>query len=167
MEKIELHFSWSSVATLGLIFWGLSTVFCSTPVRVTELPDNLNTAQVLKVEARGRPSNYHFAVTIDSPDIGCEQYANWWEVISEDGELLYRRILAHSHVDEQPFTRNGGSIPLQPNQIAIVRVHMHPTGYSTKAQIGTVEAGFYPITLDPDFAMQVAQQQPLPTGCAY
>lgn len=157
----------SSTATLGIIFFGLLTIFFPHSLQAAELPTNSTNAQVLRVEAREKPGSYNFAVTISSPDTGCEQYANWWEVLSEDGKLLYRRILVHSHVDEQPFTRSGGSIPLQPNQVAIVRVHMHPTGYSTQAQNGTVENGFNPITLDKEFALELARQEPLPKGCAF
>ncbi len=167
MEKIELNFGWSSLTTVGVIVLGLLTIFCPNPLQAAELPDNENTAQVLEVEAKGKPGAYNFAVTISSPDTGCDLYANWWEVINEEGELLYRRILAHSHVDEQPFTRSGGSIPLEANQVAIVRVHMHPTGYSTQVQKGTVKNGFKAVTLEPEFALELAQQEPLPTGCAF
>jgi len=71
-------------------------------------------ADVLSVEVTGSPNAYQFSVKIASPDTGCEQYADWWEVLSEDGQLLYRRILLHSHVNEQPFVRSGGpvNIPL-------------------------------------------------------
>lgn len=167
MEKIELNFGWLSVATFGLMFYGLLTVILPNPLQAAELPDNANTAKILQVEARGEPSAYNFSVTISSPDTGCDRYANWWEVIDEEGNLLYRRILAHSHVDEQPFTRSGGTIALQPNQIGIVRVHMHPTGYSTQAQKGTVTDGFETVTLEPEFALDLAQQEPLPQGCAF
>ena len=167
MEKIELSFGWSSIVTLGVISLGCLTALFPSPVKAAELPDNSIKAQVLKVEARGKPGTYTFAVTISSPDTGCEQYANWWEVLSEDGKLLYRRILAHSHVDEQPFTRSGGSIPLQPDRVAVVRVHMHPTGYSIQAQRGTVSNGFKAITLDKEFALEVAQQEPLLKSCAF
>lgn len=167
MEKIELNFGWSSLATFGLIFFGLLTIFFPNPLQAAELPDDSNTAKILKVETRGKPSTYNFSVTISSPDTGCDRYANWWEVINEQGELLYRRILAHSHVNEQPFTRSGGPIALQPNQIVIVRVHMHPTGYSNQAQKGTVNDGFEEVVLEPEFALELAQQEPLPTGCVF
>ena len=126
-----------------------------------------NTARVLKVEATGQSNNYTFAVTVSSPDTGCDRYADWWEVITPEGELLYRRVLLHSHVKEQPFRRTGGTVKIQPQQEVIVRVHMNPDGYSSMAQQGTVESGFSAIALSEDFATQLAFVEPLPKNCAF
>ncbi|MEL6911850.1 MAG: hypothetical protein AAFO85_16860, partial [Cyanobacteria bacterium J06598_4] len=107
----------------------------------------VDTAKVVAVEATGTGNNYTFAVTISSPDTGCDRYANWWEVVTPEGELLYRRVLLHSHADEQPFTRNGGTVAVLPEQPIIVRVHMSDGGYSAIAQQGTVAAGFSEVQL--------------------
>jgi hypothetical protein len=132
-----------------------------------QLVARANTAKVLKVSATGEPNNYTFAVTVSSPDTGCARYADWWEVITPEGELLYRRVLLHSHVDEQPFTRRGGTVAIQPQQEVIVRVHMSPDGYSPIANQGTVEDGFSEVTLATDFATSLATVEPLPTDCAF
>ena len=123
-------------------------------------------AQVTKVEATGEPNNYTFAVTIDSPDTGCNSYADWWEVITLQGELIYRRVLLHSHVDEQPFTRTGGAVAIQPEEEVIVRVHMSRSGYSRQGQQGTVESGFITVTLPQDLA-NLESVEPLPENCAF
>jgi hypothetical protein len=68
-------------------------------------------ADVVDVSVSGDVGSYIFAVTIASPDSGCAQYADWWEVLGADGSLLYRRVLLHSHVTEQPFVRTGGPVP--------------------------------------------------------
>jgi len=115
----------------------------------------------------GEPGDYTFAVTIESPDTGCEQYANWWEVITPEGDLIYRRILAHSHVDEQPFERSGGPVEVQPDQSVIVRAHMEPYGYDSQALQGTVEGGFEAVTLSPQFATDLATAEPQPQGCNF
>ena len=54
-------------------------------------------ANVIAVDAKGSNGNYNFYVTLSSDETGCEQYANWWEILDENGSLLYRRILIHSH----------------------------------------------------------------------
>ena len=90
-------------------------------------------ADVIAVQASGSPGAYQFNVGIRSPDKGCAQYADWWEVVSTDGKLLYRRVLLHSHVDEQPFTRSGGPVPIQPDTVVWVRAHMNTGGYGGAA----------------------------------
>ena len=87
-------------------------------------------AEVTKVDIIGTANDYSFTVTVNSPDTGCDNYADWWEVVTTEGELLYRRVLLHSHVDEQPFTRSGGTVAIPPQQEVIVRVHMSADGYS-------------------------------------
>lgn len=123
--------------------------------------------KVIDIEATGTENNYTFAVTISSPDTGCDRYADWWEVITPEGELLYRRVLLHSHVDEQPFTRTGGTVAISAEQPVIVRVHMSDEGYSQIAQQGSIEAGFTEVLLPADFAASLANIEPLPSNCAY
>ena len=38
-------------------------------------------AAVTAVTATGAPGTYTFSVTVESPDTGCAQYADWWEVL--------------------------------------------------------------------------------------
>lgn len=121
-------------------------------------------ADIVSVEVS---SSFVFSVGIQSPDTGCDQYANWWEVVTPDGTLLYRRILAHSHITEQPFVRSGGPVEeIDENTEVYIRAHMHPTGYGGAAYKGTVSSGFTPFALDEDFAEELASSDPLPTGCA-
>ncbi|MEL6940347.1 MAG: hypothetical protein AAFO84_14255, partial [Cyanobacteria bacterium J06598_1] len=77
------------------------------------------------------------------------------------------RILAHSHVDEQPFTRSGGPVNVESDQVVIVRSHMHPTGYHTQAMKGSFSTGFESTVLPADFASQLTSVQPLPAGCTF
>jgi|GEM_PF-1624244 len=124
-------------------------------------------ADVIAVQAGGQPGAYQFSVGIRSPDKGCAQYADWWEVVSTDGKLLYRRVLLHSHVDEQPFTRSGGPVPIQADTVVWVRAHMNTSGYSGVALKGSVKTGFKPAVPDAGFAAGLAKQAPLPEGCDF
>ena len=132
-----------------------------------EMASNQEPARIVSITTSGDENNYTFNVGIASPDTGCAQYADWWEVITEDGALLYRRILAHSHVNEQPFVRSGGTIAIASNDTVIIRAHMNNSGYATAAFIGSVEDGFVPTTLGEEFAQNLATTAPLPTGCAF
>jgi hypothetical protein len=124
-------------------------------------------AEVLEVKVSGEAGMYSFSVTISSPDEGCNQYADWWEVISQDGELFYRRILLHSHVNEQPFTRSGGPVAIEADTIVLVRAHMHPGGYGSLAMQGSLEGGFEQVELSDDFAADLGETPPLPEGCNF
>lgn len=124
-------------------------------------------ADVLSVAPNGESGAYQFAVSIQSPDTGCEQYANWWEVVSEDGALIHRRILFHSHVNEQPFQRSSGPVAIAADQVVIVRAHMHPIGYGGQVLKGSVTQGFLSVESDDDFALDLAQKEPLPTDCTF
>ena len=127
-------------------------------------------AIVQDVKVSGNENAYSFAVTLKSPDSGCKQYANWWEVISVDGKtLIYRRILAHSHVDEQPFTRSGGGVTIAANTEVIIRGHMYPSGYGEGkiAMKGSVANGFITVDVAIDFGAKLEDVVPQPNGCAF
>lgn len=47
-----------------------------------------------------------FSVTLTHPDTGWDHYADGWRVEDADGTVLGLRVLAHPHVNEQPFTRS-------------------------------------------------------------
>ena len=159
--------NWVLALALNLIWSGVFSTNDFSVVSIKTVLAMNDIARVSNITVTGEPNNYIFAVTVSSPDTGCDRYADWWEVITPEGELLYRRVLLHSHVDEQPFTRTGGTVAIQPQQEVIVRVHINSDGYSTVAQKGTVESGFNEITLPTDFATQLASVEPLPTNCAY
>jgi hypothetical protein len=137
----------------------------STPPMEDTLP--ASQAEVLSIKVSGETGAYNFLVTVSSPDTGCDQYADWWEVISQDGELLYRRILLHSHVNEQPFTRSGGPVPIESDTIVLVRAHMHPGGYGSLAMKGSLDQGFEQVELSDDFAADLAERLPLPEDCDF
>ncbi len=154
------------LAALGLLLFA----HCSPDNQEGDKPASTDKlAVVLSVSATGSDRNYTFEVELKSPDTGCDQYANWWEVLTEDGQLLYRRILAHSHVNEQPFKRSGGSANALADQVLIIRGHMHPGGYGSGkiAMKGSVKTGFKVYDMPEGFAADMEKQSPQPTGCAF
>lgn len=124
-------------------------------------------ADIQKVTVSGAENSYRFSVTIASPDTGCDQYADWWEIVSESGDLIYRRVLLHSHVNEQPFTRSGGTVKIKQDQVIWVRAHMNNSGYGGVAMKGSVEDGFEATAFPSDFAEGLDQVAPLPNGCNF
>ena len=125
------------------------------------------TADVTAVAVAGGVGAYTFSVTVSSPDTGCETYADWWEVLDEEGALLYRRVLLHSHVNEQPFTRSGGSVDIAADQTVWVRAHMHPQGYGGVAFRGSVDGGFAASVPPSGLGDGAETLGPLPEGCAF
>lgn len=141
---------------------------CQAPVPPIDVHVHTATrADVVSVETAGEPGAYTFAVGISSPDTGCGQYADWWEMVSADGELLYRRVLTHSHVEEQPFVRSGGPVEIPADRVVWVRAHMHPGGYGGKTWRGAVASGFEQAEPVEGFAAGLAREAPLPAGCRF
>lgn len=125
-------------------------------------------ADVLRVEdVTGEPGAYTFAVTVASTETGCDRYADWWEVVREDGTLAHRRVLAHAHTTEQPFTRTGGPVPVAADERIWIRAHLHPAGYTGQALVGSVAGGFAPADPPAGFGAALATTSPLPDGCAF
>lgn len=124
-------------------------------------------ADVLAVSASGRPGAYSFSVQIKSPDTGCAQYADWWEVLDTRGKLLYRRILFHSHAGEQPFERDGGPVPIQADTTVWVRAHLHPGGYGGVVFAGSPKGGFKALRTPVEIPAAVERQAPQPDNCAF
>lgn len=135
-------------------------------------------ANVTAVAVSGTEGAYNFSVTVESADIDCSQFADWWEVLSEAGELRYRRILTHSHTDEngttdpnQPgnsFTRDGGPVAIASDATVLVRAHMNSGGYRGRVMRGSAADGFAEATdVPPDFAPEVESLEPQPGGCQF
>ena len=153
-----------------LISWLMFITACQPTETEEKLNDNISSYAVVEnVSSSGKEGNYTFSVTLKSPDKGCQQYADWWEVLSENGDLKYRRILAHSHVNEQPFTRGGGTVNISANEMVIIRGHMNTIGYGDGevAMKGSVISGFQRFTISKDFAADIEKESPQPNGCAF
>jgi hypothetical protein len=106
----------------------LATVI-PTAVSQTQTPANADVVYVKAVETA--VSTWTFAVSVDHPDTGWEDYADGWDVLLPDGTVLkptadspFTRLLAHPHVGERPFTRSQSRIAI-PADVTTVTVRAH------------------------------------------
>jgi len=85
------------------------------------LVGHTNEAAITAVDIKPLGDNeYRISVTIEHADTGWDHYANGWEVFDEAGNSLGVRVLAHPHVNEQPFTR---SLQLQiPKEVKTITI---------------------------------------------
>jgi len=91
-------------------------------------------ADVVGVKAiQGKDETWSFSVTVMHDDQGWDHYADRWEVLGSDGEVLGVRVLLHPHVGEQPFTRgmDGVEIPEKVQKV-LVRARDSVHGYGGK-----------------------------------
>ena len=98
----------------------------------TSSEESAANADVLFVRAAlGSDGRWTFHVTVEHPDTGWEDYADGWDVLTPDGEVLrpnrdypFTRQLLHPHENEQPFTRSQSDIVI-PEGVTQVRVRAH------------------------------------------
>ncbi len=99
-------------------YWILLSVLITVGLKAGE-------ADVLSANAVcDSPEYCSFAVTVRHADTGWTHYADAWEVLTPEGELLATRVLAHPHVNEQPFTRSLPNVPVPAElEVVIIRAH--------------------------------------------
>ncbi|MDX2481807.1 MAG: hypothetical protein QNK24_15905 [Desulfuromusa sp.] len=108
------------------VFIFLSALVCPTLLFAGE-------ADVIKVEVDKSGSTYNFNVTVIHSDEGWQHYANKWDVVSPEGQVLGTRVLYHPHVNEQPFTRSLSGVVINAEiSSVIVRAHDLVHGYGGK-----------------------------------
>ena len=99
----------------------LPFILFSTPV----LADDAVVQQITNSGAR-------FSVTLTHADTGWDDYADGWRVELADGTVLGTRVLAHPHVDEQPFTRSSSiSVPNGVSEV-FIRASTTTGGWSSR-----------------------------------
>jgi len=70
------------------------------------------------------PPRCRFDVTIRHTDEGWHHYADRFEVLAPDGDVIATRTLRHPHVREQPFTRTLKDVEIPPG-LTMVRLRAH------------------------------------------
>lgn len=78
-------------------------------------------ARATRTAANDDVETWRFDVTVRHADEGWDHYADAYEILSLEGEVLGVRALAHPHVNEQPFTRSvsGVEIPAGTERVQI------------------------------------------------
>jgi hypothetical protein len=123
----------------------------STPVEET-MNDGSGNADVEFVRAvLSAGGSWTFHVTVRHPDTGWEDYADGWDVVDPEGNVLktnpddpYTRLLLHPHENEQPFTRSQSSILISVGVSQVsVRAHDLADGYGGRVVVVdlTVDSG--------------------------
>ncbi|VAW78551.1 hypothetical protein MNBD_GAMMA12-3409 [hydrothermal vent metagenome] len=89
--------------------------------------------EIRKVVMQKTGSGWVFEVTLKHDDTGWKHYANAWRVLAEGGKVIKTRVLAHPHVNEQPFTRGlGGVLIPKGSKLVIVEARDTIHGWSKK-----------------------------------
>ena len=72
-------------------------------------------ADIVKARAKqARDGSWTLSATVRHGDEGWDHYADQWEALTPEGDLVATRVLAHPHVDEQPFTRSLSGVVIDP-----------------------------------------------------
>ena len=97
-------------------------------------------ADVVGVKASaGKDGTWSFSVTVRHDDEGWDHYADRWEVLGPDGEVLATRVLYHPHVEEQPFTRSLGGVKIPKGvKEVVIRAHDLVHGYGGEEAMVTL-----------------------------
>ena len=133
-----VHFVYKVNVTVRLFFCFLFLAAAVLPApslqpsKEDEVNKNEGNADVLFVKAVETSDGiWTFHVTVKHPDRGWKDYADGWDVVTEDGAVLKRdagspftRLLLHPHETEQPFTRSQSGIAV-PERTSTLTVRAH------------------------------------------
>lgn len=106
---IRPRFDFASSHRRALLFFVIALIGAACTPSVdgtTTAPVVQGCADVVGAKVERSGDRFVVSATVRSTDTGWDRYADEWEVRAPDGEVLGTRVLAHPHVDEQPFTRS-------------------------------------------------------------
>lgn len=84
------------------------------------------------------PGVYTISAAVKHADTGWDHYADGWDVLGPDGEVIATRVLAHPHVDEQPFTRSQSGIRI-PHGISKVTIRARDSVHGIGGETVTLD----------------------------
>ena len=90
-------------------------------------------ADIVKVTVSRQGDSYRFDVTVAHADERWQHYADGWDVVAPDGQIIATRVLYHPHVNEQPFTRSLSGVVIDSGINSVtIRAHDLVHGYGGK-----------------------------------
>ncbi|ETX10637.1 hypothetical protein MUS1_13720 [Marinomonas ushuaiensis DSM 15871] len=132
-------------------YWLITILFSSMAYGTDSFSDSLEYAQVTYVKA-SQTSNgsWCFDTQVRHNDEGWQHYADTWQVVSQQGEVLGERVLFHPHDNEQPFTRSlcGVQIPSDVTMVIVrAKCNLHGFGGQTVViDLGSSKGDKYSVT---------------------
>ena len=106
------HYKTSLLMASLLAFFAVSAVYA-------------NDVKILAVDLyNSNDSSWLVKVTLQHNDSGWDHYADNWQVVDADGNVLGNRVLQHPHVNEQPFTRDLSGVKV-PDGVTIIYIKAH------------------------------------------
>lgn len=88
--------------------------------------------EIVNAKVTKQGMNWRIEVTLRHDDTGWDHYADGWEVLDAQGNVLGYRELMHPHVDEQPFTRSLSNLMLPDGTRELfIRTHCSVKGWSS------------------------------------
>lgn len=97
-------------------------------------------ARIIDVSVTNNNGSFRFDVTLEHADSGWDHYADGWEVVSPAGDVLGKRVLAHPHVNEQPFTRSLSGVQI-PQNVKTVSIRAHDSVHGYNKDMFEVDLG--------------------------
>lgn len=73
---------------------------------------------------------WNVSVTLKHADSSWDHYADDWRIVDTGGKIIADRVLAHPHIDEQPFTRSQGQIRLPTSDMIYIEAHDKRHGWA-------------------------------------
>ena len=87
--------------------------------------------EINEIRTTAAGESWRFDVTVTHPDTGWDHYADGWRIEDADGTVLGLRVLAHPHVNEQPFTRSLSNVMIPQGTIEVfVRARCSVDGWN-------------------------------------
>lgn len=110
-----------------IVLLAISGLVCAGDVEITQV--------IAEAQGNGK---FRFHVTLKHDDTGWDHFANKWEVLDTQGNVLGERVLLHPHVNEQPFTRSLSGVVV-PEGVKKVLIKAHDSVHGASSQTFEVE----------------------------